>query len=176
MAHEHIYQEELPTETLLFDGTTYEIGWDGLRTTTSQDVPVIPTHDHTLYLINAVKFRCGQLYHLYSESDFMDSLQQFYFGDGQTMTNGLWYIHFLLILAFGKEFVQPKIQGKKPPGIGYFVRALQLLPEPNALCRDPMVSTEILCCIALYYQCLDCRSSAHNYVWPSNIFRSGEKS
>ncbi|KAJ5825947.1 hypothetical protein N7474_003085 [Penicillium riverlandense] len=164
MAHEHIYQEALPTETLLFDGTTYEIGWDGQRTTTNQDVPVIPTHDHTLYLINAVKFRCGQLYHLYNESDFMESLRQFYLEDGQTMTNGLWYIHFLLILAFGKGFVQPKIQGKKPPGIGYFVKALQLLPEPNALCRDPMVSTEILCCIALYYQCLDCRSSAHNYI------------
>ncbi|KAJ5039885.1 hypothetical protein NUH16_009678 [Penicillium rubens] len=117
-----------------------------------------------MYLINAVKFRCGQLYHLFEEDVFMSSLQQFYSGDGQSMTNSLWYIHFLLILAFGKGFVQPKAQGRKPPGVSYFVKALQLLPDPTALYRDPTLGTEILCCIALYYQCVDFRTSAHNYI------------
>ncbi|KXG45193.1 Transcription factor [Penicillium griseofulvum] len=164
LAHQHLYQDALPTETLLFDETTYELGWDGLRTTPGLDVPVVPTRDHTMYLINAVKFRCGQLYHLFEEDQFMGSLQQFYSGDGQSMTNSLWYIHFLLILAFGKGFVQPKAQGRKPPGVHYFVKALQLLPDPTALYRDPMLGTEILCCIALYYQCVDFRTSAHNYI------------
>lgn len=164
LAHQHLYHDVLPTETLLFDETTYQLGWDGLRTSPGPDAPVVPTRDHTMYLINAVQFRCGQLYHLFEENDFMSSLQQFYSGDGQDMMNSLWYIHFLLILAFGKGFVQPKTQGKKPPGVGYFVRALQLLPDPSALYRDPMLGTEILCCIALYYQCVDYRTSAHNYV------------
>lgn len=164
MAHQHLYQDALPTETLIFDETTYELGWDGLRTTPGPDIPVVPTRDHTMYLINAVQFRCGQLYHLFEEDEFMSSLQQFYSGDGQSMTNSLWYVHFLLILAFGKGFVQPKAQGKKPPGVCYFVKALQLLPDPTALYRDPMLGTEILCCIALYYQCVDYRTSAHNYV------------
>ncbi|KAJ6044107.1 hypothetical protein N7499_006611 [Penicillium canescens] len=164
LAHHHAYQEALSPEALLFDEMTYELPWDGLRTTPGPDVPVVPTRDHTMYLINAVKFRCGQLYHLFEEGEFMASLQEFYSGDGHTMTNSLWYIHFLLILAFGKGFVQPKAQGKKPPGVGYFVKALQLLPDPGALYRDPMVATEILCCIALYSQCIDCRTSAHNYI------------
>ncbi|QQK41562.1 Fungal transcriptional regulatory protein, N-terminal [Penicillium digitatum] len=164
LAHQHLYQDALPTETLIFDETTYELGWDGLRTTPGPDVPVVPTRDHTMYLINAVQFRCGQLYHLFDEDEFMSSLQKFYTGDGQSMTNTLWYIHFLLILAFGKGFVQPKAQGKKPPGVCYFVKALQLLPDPTALYRDPMLGTEILCCIALYYQCVDYRTSAHNYI------------
>ncbi|KAJ5959849.1 uncharacterized protein N7479_006999 [Penicillium vulpinum] len=164
LAHRHLYQDVLPTETLLFDETTYDLGWDGLRTNPGSDIPVVPTRDHTMYLINAVKFRCGQLYHLFEEDQFMSSLQQFYSGDGHSMTNSLWYIHFLLILAFGKGFVQPKAQGRKPPGVGYFVKALQLLPDPTALYRDPMLGTEILCCIALYYQCVDYRTSAHNYI------------
>ncbi|KAJ5834501.1 hypothetical protein N7447_000527 [Penicillium robsamsonii] len=164
LAHQHLYQDALPTETLLFDETTYELGWDGLRTTPGLDVPVVPTRDHTMYLINAVQFRCGQLYHLFEEDEFMSSLQRFYSGDEQSMTNSLWYIHFLLILAFGKGFVQPKAQGRKPPGVHYFVKALQLLPDPTALYRDPMLGTEILCCIALYYQCVDFRTSAHNYI------------
>ncbi|CAP91208.1 Pc13g01390 [Penicillium rubens Wisconsin 54-1255] len=164
LAHQHLYQDVLPTESLIFDETTYELGWDGLRTTPSLDFPVVPTRDHTMYLINAVKFRCGQLYHLFEEDVFMSSLQQFYSGDGQSMTNSLWYIHFLLILAFGKGFVQPKAQGRKPPGVSYFVKALQLLPDPTALYRDPTLGTEILCCIALYYQCVDFRTSAHNYI------------
>ncbi|KAF4760048.1 hypothetical protein HAV15_006166 [Penicillium sp. str.  len=164
LAHQHLYQDALPTETLIFDETTYELGWDGLRTTPGPDSPVVPTRDHTMYMINAVQFRCGQLYHLFEEEEFMSSLQQFYSGDGQSMTNSLWYIHFLLILAFGKGFVQPKAQGKKPPGVCYFVKALQLLPDPTALYRDPMLGTEILCCIALYYQCVDYRTSAHNYI------------
>ncbi|KAJ5514652.1 Transcription factor [Penicillium fimorum] len=164
LAHQHLYQDALPTETLLFDETTYELGWDGLRTTPGLDVPVVPTRDHTMYLINAVQFRCGQLYHLFEENEFMSSLQRFYSGDGQSMTNSLWYIHFLLILAFGKGFVQPMAQGRKPPGVHYFVKALQLLPDPTALYRDPMLGTEILCCIALYYQCVDFRTSAHNYI------------
>jgi hypothetical protein len=166
LAHQHAYQEALSPEALLFDEMTYELPWDGLRTTPGPDVPIVPTRDHTMYLINAVKFRCGQLYHLFEEGEFMASLQEFYSGDGHTMTNSLWYIHFLLILAFGKGFVQPKAQGKKPPGVGYFVKALQLLPDPGALYRDPMVATEILCCIALYSQSIDCRTSAHNYVRP----------
>jgi hypothetical protein len=164
LAHQHLYHDALPTEALLFDETTYQLGWDGLRTTPGPDVPVVPTRDHTMYLINAVQFRCGQLYHLFEETDFMSSLQRFYSGEAEQMTNSLWYIHFLLILAFGKGFVQPKAQGKKPPGVGYFIRALQLLPDPSALYRDPMLGTEILCCIALYYQCVDYRTSAHNYV------------
>ncbi|KAJ5551501.1 hypothetical protein N7461_006199 [Penicillium sp. DV-2018c] len=164
LAHQHLYHAALPTDTLLFDETTYELGWDGLRTSLGPDVPIVPTRDHTMYLINAVRFRCGQLYHLFEEDDFMRSLEKFYSGEGHTMTNSLWYIHFLLILAFGKGFVQPKTQGKRPPGVGYFIKALQLLPDPSALYREPMQGTEILCCIALYYQCVDFRTSAHNYI------------
>ncbi|GLI82258.1 hypothetical protein PoHVEF18_010686 [Penicillium ochrochloron] len=164
LTHEHIYQESLPTGALLFDGTTYDLGWDGLRRPQDPDIPAVPTFDHALYLINVVKFRCGQLYHLFDENNFMSNLHEFYSGAQPNATAGLWYIHFLLILAFGKGFVQHKLQGNKPAGAEYFVKALQLLPDISVLHQEPIESTEILCCVALYLQALDCRSSAHNYI------------
>lgn len=164
LTHEHIYQEALPTGALLFDGAAYDLGWDGLRTAQNPDTPAVPTFDHALYLINTVKFRCGQLYHLFDEDDFMMNLHEFYSDPKVNATAGLWYIHFLLMLAFGKGFVQHKPQGSKPPGVELFVKALQLLPDVCVLHQEPIESTEILCCVALYLQALDCRSSAHNYV------------
>ncbi|KAJ5595536.1 uncharacterized protein N7459_001744 [Penicillium hispanicum] len=164
LTHEHIYQEALPTGALLFDGATYDLGWDGLRTPNTSDSPAVPTFDHAMYLINAVKFRCGQLYHLFEENEFMSNFHEFYSHPRPNATTSLWYIHFLLILAFGKGFVQHKVQGNKPPGADFFVNALQQLPDISVLHQEPIESTEILCCIALYLQALDCRSSAHNYI------------
>lgn len=168
LAHQHVHNEALPTETLIFEGTAYDLGWDGSRMDPMLENPVIPSLDHAIYLINTVKFRCGQLYHLLDEDDFTRSLHDFYADGGQTGKGSLWYIHFLLILAFGRTFVEPKSQERKLPGIDYFVKALQILPEHHQLYSSPMTSTEILCCIALFYQSLDCRSPAHNYVGVAN--------
>ncbi|KAJ9363407.1 Zn(II)2Cys6 transcription factor [Paecilomyces variotii] len=164
MVYEHIYQEPLPTETLLFDGSAYDLGWDGFRTSIPEE-PAIPTTDHAIYLINSVKFHCGQLFHLFDEEEFMRSLYDFYSdSNSRTSKTNLWYIHFLVILAFGKAFVLRKNDGRKPPGAEFFVLALQLLPDVSVLCKEPVISTEILCCIALYLQSLDFRHSSHQYI------------
>jgi hypothetical protein len=38
------------------------------------------------------------------------------------------------------------------------------LPSIHILVQEPILSTEVLCCIALYFQCLDYRHSSHCYV------------
>lgn len=160
-----MHHEELPTRSLIFEGCAYDLGgWDGSRTDPIQNNPVVPSLDHSIYLINTVKFRCGQIYHLFDDSEFMEMLYDYYSGDAKTKTKSLWYIHFLLILAFGKNFTQTKSQQKKLPGMSYFIKAIQILPDLSRLYSSPSISTEILCCIALFYQALDCRSPAHNYV------------
>ncbi|KAL5362023.1 fungal-specific transcription factor domain-containing protein [Aspergillus floccosus] len=164
LTHQHVHKVPLPTEALVFEGTAYELDWDGSRIDPILEGPVIPTLDYALYLVNTVKFRCGQLYHIFDDSDFMESLHAFYSENGPTRTRSLWYIHFLLILALGRTFIQTKSHEKKPPGISYFVKALHILPDHNRLYASPMTATEILCCIAIFYQALDCRSPAHNYV------------
>ncbi|OOO13601.1 hypothetical protein OAory_01013500 [Aspergillus oryzae] len=165
MTHEHLYNAPLPTGSLYFDGSAYDLGWDGTRTTVTNDIPMAPPLDFSIYLINAVKFHAGQLFHLFDEDTFMGGLYAFYENPEHEMAHsGLWYIHYLLILAFGKAFVVQRNQGSRPSGCEFFTKALQLLPDTTNLCRDPIVATEILCCIALYLQSLDCRNSAHNYI------------
>lgn len=84
--------------------------------------------------------------------------------DDKVDESSIWYIHFLLILAFGKSLIQRRNNGRRPAGSEFFVRALQLLPELNALGKEPIVGAEILCCISWYYHALDFRHAAHNFV------------
>ena len=135
---------------------------DGTRSLPETNAPIIPSIDYAIFLINAVKFHCGQLVHLFDEEDFHAKLHAFYgSAEPNRMSDSLWYVQYLLIIAFGRTLVQRKHRESKPPGADYFVHALQLLPDNNRLCREPLVATEILCGIALYLQALDIRNAAH---------------
>ena len=166
MAHERISDAPLSANSLLFEGTTYDLGWDGLRTPNDGDVPVLPTLDFALYLINSVKFHCGQLYHLFDEDTFMNHFNKFHEGnDGQQWDPPiLWYIHYLIILSFGKAFIVRKQTGTRPPGAELFVHAMKMLPHSTYLCAHTIEAIEVLCVAALYLQCVDYRTAAYNMV------------
>ncbi|EGU76664.1 hypothetical protein FOXB_12826 [Fusarium oxysporum f. sp. conglutinans Fo5176] len=145
---------------------SYDLGWDGSRITPALDPPVMPSLDHAVFLINTVKFHCGQLFHLFDEETFMAYLHEFYADPSSHIAAAdLPYIHLLLILAFGKAFAENNnYQAKRPPGADYFVTALRLLPSIHILVYEPLISTEILCCIALYFESLDYRHSSHGFI------------
>ncbi|TDZ46183.1 putative transcriptional regulatory protein [Colletotrichum trifolii] len=166
VTHEHVCQSPLPTNSLLFDGFAYDLGWDGSRSALPMDSRLIPSIDYAIFLINAVKFHCGQLFHLFEVDQFMDNMHKFYSKSStdRAEDTSLWYIQFLVILAFGKSLIQKKNHGKRPSGAEFFVRALQLLPDITALCKEPILATEILCSIAWYYQALDFRHASHNFI------------
>lgn len=165
MTYENLYQAPLPTGALLFDGKAYNLKRDCLGGTLSTQPPVLPTLDYALYLINTVNFRCGQLFHLHDPDSFIPRMHAFYAEQlDRSDTSSLWYVHFLLILALGKALVMPGSPGKPPNGIDFFCQAIHLLPDVEILCREPIESTEILCCIAIFYHSLDFRHSAYNYV------------
>lgn len=129
------------------------------------EIPMIPSLDYSIYLINSVKFHAGQLYHLFDEESFMEGLYAYHDNAGQQMSvSPLWYIQYLLLIAFGKAFTVQRNDGNTPVGCEFFVKALQLLPDMTDLFRNPIISTEILCCIALYFQALEFRSSAYGFV------------
>lgn len=162
LVHQHIRRTPLPGADLLFDGSAYHLPWDGSRSLPDSSTPIVPSIDYAMFLINAVKFHCAQLVHLFEEDDFMANLHAFYSNTENGARKGsLWYIQFLLIIAFGKTFVQRKHHDFRPPGADFFVHALQLLPDTNRLCREPFLAAEVLCCIALYLQALDSRNAAH---------------
>ncbi|EME42292.1 hypothetical protein DOTSEDRAFT_175269 [Dothistroma septosporum NZE10] len=165
MVHEKVNHAPLPAEGLQFEGSTYDLGWDGHRRTIAIDPSSLPTSDFAMFLINAVKFHCGRLFHLFDERSFMHYFTRFYEDPGNEATYPkLWFIHFLLILAFGKAFIVGANKSKRPPGAELFVQGMQLLPDITGLYTDPVQSIEILCCAALYLQCLDLRSAAYNVI------------
>jgi proline utilization trans-activator len=164
MVHEKVHNTPLPTLSLLFEGSTYDLGWDGQRQS-GDESPTLPTSDYALFLINAVKFQCGQLFHLFDERSFMTQFSKFHESERDSNDCSLlWYIHYLFVLAFGKAFVVRTNKGRCPPGGDLFAHAMKILPDITYLCTEPLQSIEILCCAALYLQCLDSRSAAYNLV------------
>jgi proline utilization trans-activator len=152
-------------DLLLYDGKAYQSEWDKLRIATESNKLALPSRDYSLYLINAVNFHLTRLFHLFDEDYFLANFNRFHESPSKTGDGaGLWYVHYLLILAFGKAFVVHKTKATTPPGADLFIHAMKRLPDMTSLCGDPIIATEILCCITLYLQALDFRSSAYNFV------------
>ncbi|ETS74720.1 hypothetical protein PFICI_13204 [Pestalotiopsis fici W106-1] len=163
MVYEHVFHENMPLIDRVFEGQSYDLGWSG-KPAQSLTPPALPDIDHAIHLIDTVKFYCGQMFHLFDHDTFMPALHEFYKQPGSASLDELWYIHLLLILAFGKAFKNKRRQGKCPAGAEFFVNALQRLPHMIMLWRYPLQAVEILTCIALYLQCIDYRIAAHNYI------------
>jgi len=171
VTYEHVHKRPIPPTALLFDGETYDLGWQSDRAATS--AAALPTIDYATHLVNTVRFHCGQVFHLFDEDVFMGHLRDHYADSMQRCpARDLWLVHFQLILAFGKAFATKPRHGSRPPGVGFFVNALHSLPNMTVLWRDPVQAIEILCCVALYLHCIDYRSSAYNYVSLVSLCRS----
>ncbi|KAJ9608633.1 hypothetical protein H2200_006404 [Cladophialophora chaetospira] len=168
MAHEKVMHEPLSPDNLLFEGKSYDLGWDGTRRpslASQAEVPALPSTDFATYLLSAVKFHCGQLFHLFEEEKFMQQFSAFQENPMQVTQNpSLWFIHYLLILAFGKAFVGQGSKGQKPPGAELFVYALTLMPEFAFYTADPIEAIQVVCCAALYLHCLDFRGAAFRMI------------
>lgn len=155
--------------SLLFDGHVYDIKWDGNRTDTPEvlfDTSNLPTPDFAGYLINSVKFHCGQLFYLFDESSFMAKFGSFQTNPAEeARSSPLWFCHYLLIIAFGKSFVVQSAKSQRPSGSDHFIQAMKCIPDFNFFEGDPIEKTQILCCAALYLQCLNSRAAAYRMVY-----------
>ncbi|GKT82597.1 hypothetical protein Ct61P_00447 [Colletotrichum tofieldiae] len=166
MIQDHLGQHESPELPLNVDAQAFKLDWPSSRNITPQATVDIPSLDYALYLTNTVKFHLGQTYHLFDEESFMAGLYDFYKHGPRTEPTAdarLWYIQFLLIIAFGKALLVPGDPAQPTPGSSLVTRALELLPDVHGLYQDPVLSIEILCCLALYLQSVDHRNSAYTY-------------
>ena len=118
-----------------------------------------------------MQFHIGQAYHLFDQQSFIYGLDDYHRNPtGIYQRAPLWYVHYLIIMAFGKAFTAAKIKGRPFPGVEYFQYAMKLLPTVTQLWKDPFTAAEILCCAALYLQCMDFRYAAYNMVGPPYLF------
>ena len=91
LVHERVFGTDLPISNLYFDGFTYELGWDGRRIAAPLEPPALPTVEFVLFLINAIKFHCRQLFHVFDEESFMQHFGAFHGGpDGRERCLDLW--------------------------------------------------------------------------------------
>jgi len=168
MAHERVLKLPLPKENLLYEGRVYSFNWvDMLGIHRIQDkTKGLPSSDFAIYLINAVKFHCGQMFHLFDEEDFMRNFNTFHEEASQSkgQVSQTWYVHYLLLMALGKAFVVKVGKEREPPGADLFGLAMQSLPNLVFLNADPIESMEVLCCASLYLHSLDFRGSAYHLV------------
>lgn len=160
----YLNQPDSPDMPIHTDGNAYDFDWSS-----AEDKPFskreLPSFDHALYLMNTVKFHIGQLYHLFDEATFTDGLHAFYRGRTTEIPHfNLWYVQYLLVIAFGKLFLVQSAPEDAPPGAIFFARAMKLLPDIKDLYDDILISVEILCGISFFLQCIDHRNAAYVYV------------
>ncbi|KAI8671948.1 Zn(2)-C6 fungal-type domain-containing protein [Fusarium sp. Ph1] len=148
------------------DGAAYALEFPNMRNLGSISMEDLPSLDHALYLTNTVKFHAGQTYHLFHEQTFMQGLFSLYNHgpDSLNIENRIWFVHFFVVMALGKALLARGASRTNPPGSGYFIRALDLLPDVNGLYRDPITAVEVCCGLALYLQSVDHRNSAFVYL------------
>ena len=150
----------------LIESDVYTLSWNIRPPHEKPDVTGLPSLDYAIYLFHTFKFHLGQTYRLFDEVEFVNQIRDFY-SDAQSKAeeNRLWYVKFLLILAFGTAFnASQRVQSKEPPGAKFFVRAMGLMPDHTALWKDSLLAIEVLAMVGLYLYSIDERESAHVYV------------
>ena len=150
------------------DGDAYRLTWktSPSRYPRQAELSGIPPLNYATYLYDTVKFHLSQVFLLFDEHTFDVQLQEFYQDATEKVAqNRLWFIQFLLVLAFGTALLNSTVASNTdPPGASFFLRAMSLMPDMLNLWEDPSTSTEIFAMIALYLYSIDMRESAYLYV------------
>lgn len=154
LVHQH---SPVPDPSYNVEGEAYDLTW---KSSGLVDLTGLPSQEVSLYLVQTVKFRISTLFHILDEEDFAANINKLYANPSTyAQTARVWFVHYLLIMAFGKA-----LTSNTQAGSHLFVRALSLLPDVPSLCMEPVEATEVLCSIALYLQCIDHRTAAHIYI------------
>ncbi|CAI7582224.1 unnamed protein product [Penicillium bialowiezense] len=143
----------------------YPMRWRPAPIEDPLDISGLPSADDALYQFNTVKHHLDQHYRFFDERSFTRHLDEFYSGNSlqKATDNRLWFVHFLLVLAFGNAFLLRSRSTKDPPGSRFFLRAMSLLPDYANLWTDGILAVEVLALAGLYLYCIDHRESAHAF-------------
>jgi proline utilization trans-activator len=144
----------------------YKLRWRPARAEDPPDISGLPSIDDALYLLNTVKHHLDQHYQFFDEESFIKQLQEFYSDNSlqKATENRLWFVHFLLVLAFGNAFLLRSRNTRSPPGSKFFLRAMSLLPDYADLWTEGILAVEVLALAGLYLYSADHRESAHVHV------------
>ncbi|KAH8432764.1 putative C6 transcription factor [Aspergillus melleus] len=148
------------------DGDAYHIHWRKASSEEAPDISGLPSLEHALYILNTVQFHFGHLYRMFDETEFLRHLYGFYENAAaKVQESRLWYIQFLVILAFGDAFLAPVRKANNTASwTKFFSRAMSLLPDTTGLWQEPTLAIEVLALIALYLHSIDMRDNSYCYI------------
>ncbi|KAE8369010.1 hypothetical protein BDV27DRAFT_153465 [Aspergillus caelatus] len=153
---------------LNLDGAAFRLHWQPKTEVDASDLVKLPPADHAFLLYNTVKFRLGELFNVVDEDNFLRLFEEFHKQPLETaQKHRLWFVEYLIVLAFGKAFTSyADPTTVAPPGSDLASRALSLLPDVAFLQDDrpALLAMENFALIALYFQSIDMRSPAYQYI------------
>ena len=163
---DHVSPENPKPIPVAAEDEAYGLSWRRASSEEVPDVSGLPPIDYAIYMLNTVKFHLGQLFRLFDEVEFLKNLYEFYDDAAvKVQTSRLWFVQYLLILAFGEAFLTPiRTVGNTAGWSKFFTRAMSLMPDPTALWPQPMLAIEVLALAALYLHSVDMRESAYCFV------------
>ncbi|KAH7141759.1 hypothetical protein EDB81DRAFT_797575 [Dactylonectria macrodidyma] len=154
-----------PSEPFNTDGTAFRLTWVPRAANEIPDISDLPPPDYALYLFHTVKFHFGPLFQIVDEPVFLFRLKQFESNSLELVqTHRLWFVEYLLVLAFGEALTSKKGPSPTPAGSGFAARAMALMPDFAQLHDEGLLSIEILALAALYFHSIDMRVSAFQYI------------
>ena len=166
MMSENLHLESPYRVPSSLDKEIYPLSWRPAPIEDPPDISGLPSIDDALYLFNTVKHHLDQHYRFFDEDAFTGHLHEFY--DGNSMRKAredrLWFVHFLLVLAFGNAFLLRSRNSKDPPGSKFFLRAMSLLPDYTTLWTKGLLAVEVLALAGLYLYSIDHRELANVHV------------
>lgn len=147
---------------LHLDGDIYQIDWNDTGVLDPLSINGLPSLDYALYLFEVTRFHLGQIYRLFEADSFRARMHDLYRcrDPAATETSRIWFVQFLLVLAFGKAFVSRK-NCPHPPGSRFFARAMCAMPKHLTMGKDCFVLMEALALASLYLYAVDYREDAH---------------
>ena len=158
-------QAGTPPDPINTDGVAFRLRWKPKADVEQSDLANLPPKAYVTYMLSTVQFHLGELSQLIDQSNFERHLDSFYRDALSTAQyQRLWFVEYLLILAFGKAFLYQAGPVSVPAGCEYGMRALSLLPDPAQMHEEQMLSIEVLALAAVYTQSIDMRMVAFQYV------------
>lgn len=163
LVHQHPHLGDATPTPTSFDAESYSVDATPMQMT-ADDFTGLPSLEVALFYLQVLKFKTNPFFYLFDEISFTIQLQSFYEDlSNAPHTNRIWYVHYLLIMAFGKA-LSTQSQYGSIAGLELFNRALRMLPDATVLWANPLIAIEILCCLGLYLYSIDHRSAGYSYV------------
>lgn len=172
LLEQHIPRSPLtPPDPFNTEGTAFQLEWTPVGPKEIPNLEGLPPADRSIYLFHTVKFHLGELSQLIHGPTFLSVLEKFNANPAQVAhKQRVWFVEYLLVLAFGEAFLAASGSASAPPGSEYAARAMALLPDYAHLHEEGLVSIEVLTLAALYFHSIDMRVSAFQLVSSPGYF------